>query len=237
MRYSVFPTILMFFMLVGSVWASDPSTPKANLCLKGSKACRMLAVQVAKLNFSDLIKRKMDSRPRSSFLCPEDNPQCCPPNLMPLCSQTEKDYVFETRREVLAGWDSFLCEVNGGNWSELTGTCKSKNIADRVFDPPFPPWQDDCDPCREKHNSKGYCIKKKSCPFRGIMLSCDFVCRKAPDAVKVKTVKAKSSNLIRHLSDKDVQLEAAKQVHEDLKTALEFLDAEIKILSKQNHKK
>jgi hypothetical protein len=237
MRFSIFPAILLCFLLVGPVWAGDPATPQTKICIKDSKACRMLAVEVTKLNFSDLITQKLGSRQGNNFLCPADNPQCCPPHLMPLCSKVNKDFIFETRRENLNGWNSFLCEAGGGRWNELLGTCKPDDFIIGVYDPPRPPFGNNCDTCSETINKKGKCVPKKSCLFRGTMLPCDFVCRKAPDAEKFKMVESNPSILSRHMTDTKVQIEAARQVQKDLKISMRILDAEIKKLSDPNYKK
>lgn len=240
MRFSIFSLILMCCPL-GLVWAGAPIL-EPNLCVKDSRACQKLAIEVAKLDYYDFISREQDLREHDSFLCPEDNPQCCPPHLMPICAQVEKDLVVEARRVFQSmvssrfgdcPWSSEICDSLGpfycgpdGGWTPWGGC--SPGI---VYEPPIPPDPPLPCPCGTVPNSKGLCISKV-CTMFGTRVPCRTLCD-APDKLTAKSsAQRPESNLGRHLADTKVQLEAAKKVREDLKSALNVLEKKIRELSK-----
>jgi len=244
MRFSIFSVILMCCTL-SPAWAGDPN-PQPSLCVEDSRACQMLAIEIAKLDFSDFISRDLEVRRRDSFLCPENNPQCCPPHLMPICSQVEKDLVVEARQNYQSvvsyrfgdcPWSSEICDSLGpfycgpdGGWTPWGGC--SPGI---VFEPPTPPDPPRPCPCGTKPNSKGICIAKV-CTMYGVRIPCNINCDLPVVAAKSGTLRPES-NLARHLADTQIQLEAAKRVREDLISALEILEIEIQELSRYKSKK
>lgn len=251
MRNSLLPGMLVLLLCcsLAPAWAGDPS-PQPNLCTEDSRACQSLAVEVAMLDIADRIGREVDLRRSTNLLCPEDNPQCCPPHLMPVCFQLQRDLVLEARRsyqsvslssfggcpfgrEICDSFGSFYCGPEE-SWTPWGG-CST------VFDPPIncpPGWSQagfGCEPplpcrCGFEHNSKGICIPKVCYQF-GARVPCLTLC--GLDQVFVETAASRpaETNLGRHLSDREVQLDAAKRVREDLKLSLEAVEKEIKELS------
>jgi hypothetical protein len=243
--------VLMICCWLTPAWAGDPSPqPNPDLCTEDSRACQRLAVEVAILDIADRIDREVDLRRSTNLLCPEDNPQCCPPHLMPVCFQIQRDLVFEARRryqsvslssfggcpfspEICDSFGSFYCGPEE-SWTPWGGC--STVLDPRITCPagwsqvgfnclPPPP----C-PCNSAHNSKGICIPQL-CYWLGRRVPCMTGCLE--DLVFEETAASRptESNLGRHLSDRQIQLEAAKRVREDLKLSLEVVEKAIKELS------
>lgn len=230
--------------------AADPS-PQPNFCAQDSAACRNLAVEIAMLDVADRIGAVVDLRRGIDVLCPEDNPNCCPPELMPFCFQTQRDLVLEARRVYQSRsvgdyddcpWSSTICDSLGpfycgpeSSWTPWTG----------CLDVAFPPI--DCPlgwtrlefggclppppcPCGFVHNPKGLCIPKV-CYRLGVRVPCLTLC--GIDQVFVAEVEPPppETNLERHLLDRAVHLEAAQRLRDDLRSKLEAVEKEIAELS------
>ena len=230
--------VALLCCVLSPAWAQD-STPEPSLCVVDSPVCRKLAIEVAKLELTDFIQRELDSLRSGSFLCPEDNPNCCPPRLMPLCSQVQRDHVVDAQRQfhsVLAGrfgdcpWSAEMCDSLGSfycgaeaGWTPWGGCSPGLELPPR---PPLPPPLP-C-PCGTTPNLKGLCIPKV-CTGPSGRVPCNFLC--SDDLVAISDPPAPESNLERHMRDQKVQIEAAKRLREDLKAALEEAEAQIKELS------
>ncbi len=242
-------TVLSICCPLAPALASDPS-PQPNFCAGDSPACRTLAVEVAKLDIADRIGSAVDLGRGYDLLCPEDNPDCCPPPLRPVCFQIQRDLVLEARRSYQSTsltsfggcpWSPAVCDSFGAfycgpdqNWTPWGGCSK-------VFDPPIncpPGWSQvgftcvpppPC-PCGFEHNSKGICIPKV-CYRLGTRVPCLTLCGLDQVFVERTPAPAPGSGLGRHLTDPKVQLEAAREVRADLEAALEALEAEIQELS------
>lgn len=55
-------------------------------CAAGGSGCDILAQAVLRRDFASQLSGALSERFGGLALCPVDNPQCCPPRLMPLCS-------------------------------------------------------------------------------------------------------------------------------------------------------
>ena len=202
------------------------------------------------LDITDRMEREVDLRRSFNLLCPEDNPQCCPPHLMPICFQVQRDLVLEARRayqspsllsfegcpwsqEVCDSFGSFYCDRDE-RWLPWAGCVGN-------LEPPIncpPGWIQNglsCEPplpcrCGYEHNSKGICIPKV-CYLGHVQVPCRTFCGDDQVFVEAAANRSPESNLARHLSDREVQLEAAKRVQGNLKVALEAVEEEIKKLS------
>lgn len=186
------------------------------------------------------------------MLCPEDNPQCCPPHLMPFCSQIQHDlalqaqqgyenaYLLRTEKcpfseEICDATETF-CEADE-RWLPWAG------CIDASLDPPIycpPGWKQvglGCEPpppcaCGFEHNSKGICVPKV-CQRHGILVPCLNLCEDPVVYEDFLGAPAAESRLGRHLQDKRIQLEAAKRIRMDLRTSLDLVEEEIKKLSSE----
>ena len=242
-------SVLLICCSLVPAWAGDPN-PQPNFCTEDSPACRSLAVEIAMLDIADQIGREVDLRRNINLLCPEDNPQCCPPQLMPFCFQIQRDLVFEARRSYQnvslsnfggCPWSREICDSLGSFYCGPDGSWTPWGGCGLVLEPPVdcpPGWSQvgfGCEPpppcdCGFEHNSKGICIPKVCYRF-GIRVPCMTFCGEDQVFVEAATNRPVESNLGRHLSDRTVQIEAAKRVREDLEVALEAVEKEIKGLS------
>lgn len=235
---------LAFMHVVAApAFAEENVEYRSDLCVEDSAACRGFALEIAKMDVTETINKARGLVPTGSFLCPEDNPQCCPPRLQPMCV-TYRDALVDWARAQLqlsarserCPFEASICESLGSlycgpnevfiPWRGCSGIV--------VVDPPRPPWPP-CPPGK-KHNSKGFCIDEP-CFFRdtGLRIPCNF----APDNNEFfanRTFQATSTapapNLIKHLNDKDLRLQAARQVLEDLKAAANSVEEQIKQLTR-----
>lgn len=242
--------LLLLCCVAASAQAADPS-PQPNLCTVDSPACRNLAVEIAVLDIQDRIDTQVELGRGANHLCPEDNPNCCPPRLMPFCSQVQRDIVVEARRAYQSRavgsyndcpWSKPICDSLGGfycgpgtSWTPWTGCldigippidCPPgwKQTEFGVCEPPPP-----C-PCGFIHNPKGICIPKP-CFRLGQLVPCLTFCGELEVLSPAASPQPPESPLERHLLDSDVHLEAAKRVRENLKLALETVEKEIEELS------
>lgn len=240
--------LLVCFPLA-TAWAGDPN-PQPNFCREDSPLCRRLAVEVAILDITDRIDQEVNLRGSFALLCPENDPQCCPPHLMPFCFQIQRDLAREARRAYQSvsllsfkgcPWSEEICDSFGSfycgpdkrwlPWAGCVGeleppiNCPSGWKQVGLSCAPPPP----C-PCGFKHNSKGLCIPKV-CYLFGGRVPCRTYCAENQVFVDTAAKRPARSNLGRHLNDRAVQLEAAKRVRENLRVALEALEEELKKLS------
>lgn len=239
--------------------ASPGSRPQASLdvglCAEDSAACRDLAVGVAALNIRERTEAAVEveqAARRAEMLCPEDNPQCCPPPLMPFCSQVQRDLTLQARHayqnayllrfddcpfseEICDATETF-CEADE-RWVPWAG-CIDSSLEPPVFCPPG--WTRvglSCEPpppcrCGFEHNSKGICVPKV-CQLRGIPVPCRNLCDEPVVFEAFFGTAPAGSRLGRHLQDRRVQLEAAERVRSDLQQSLKLLEEEIEGLSSQ----
>ena len=101
--------LLVCFPLA-TAWAGDPN-PQPNFCREDSPLCRRLAVEVAILDITDRIDQEVNLRGSFALLCPENDPQCCPPHLMPFCFQIQRDLAREARQHCGA-FDNFKIQFD-----------------------------------------------------------------------------------------------------------------------------
>lgn len=255
MRNLFYSFLLMFFALhLGfPAAAQDPSPqPKLNtgLCAQDSRVCRSLAVEVAKLNIADRIDSEIASRRNTNLLCPQDDPQCCPPRLMPFCSALQRNFILGARSayrnvsltrvgecpvqdEICDAMETF-CAANE-RWLPWAG------CVDLVSTPPIhcePGWSQNgltCVPppsceCGFEPNGNGKCIPK-TCYARGARVRCADICSIEERQVAIQLGPAPvESNLGQNLRDIGVQIEAAQGVRAELKATLEAVEREIREL-------
>ncbi len=239
---------LTIFVLLGltlSVLAEEDKSSgpmlaaDAAFCEDDSSSCRGLAIEVAKLDILDAIKRDTSRQTAQIFLCPEDNPNCCPPHLMPVCQRIQLDVARRARDDLhtlaLAKsddcpWDKKTCDSLGSfycgpdkDWSPLLGC----NERPKLVIPDFPPVPDPC-PCGYRENHKRICIPKL-CTFGGHFVDCQHACGVEPPRLELP----RNSRLAEQLQNREVQIEAANAVRDDLMKALSILDEQVKQLSGQ----
>lgn len=88
---------MSILLLVGVSLAPAASDPQAqeNLvggelitdsCAAGGAGCDILAQAVLRRDFASQLSGELNERFGGLALCPDNNPQCCPSRLMPLCS-------------------------------------------------------------------------------------------------------------------------------------------------------
>jgi hypothetical protein len=169
---------------------------------------------------------------------------------LPFCFQIQRDLVLETQRRhqdaalrsfADCPWSKAICDSLGSfycgpdkSWNPWSG-CVG------VLTPPIncpPGWKPvglGCEPpppcpCGFEHNSKGICIRKVCSRF-GVRVPCRTFCGGDQVFPATATKRPAESNLGRHLQNREVQLEAAKRVREDLRLQLEAVEGEIKELS------
>lgn len=243
-------SILLVCCVPAPARAADPS-PQPNFCREDSPACRHLAIEIAMLDITERIGTEVDLRRSTDLLCPEDNPECCPPELMPFCFHAQRDLVTEARRAYQSRsvgdyddcpWSRQICDSLGpfycgpeGGWTPWTGCL---DVATPPIDCP-PGWTQTefggCQPpppcpCGFVHNPKGLCIPK-TCFRLGIPVPCLTLCGNEQVFVEFGPPRPPATNLERHLQDRAVHLEAAKRVRQDLEVALKAVEKEIAELS------
>ena len=243
-----------------SVWAVDNIESHSRFCIDDSPACRVLAVEISVLELTDKIDLQIEGNQSFNLLCPEDNPNCCPPNLLPVCGQAQEDLILRAKksydtslsilasREIAAGQNSSVdCDFGspecgvmndlncrpGEIWSPVLGC--TGGIVDNFPPPPV------CG-CGAEPNQYGGCSIKMCQTFGGLGadIPCTFFCEAGLGILEsdnsfvsmMSQIKDKEeSNLGRHMKEQSVQLEAAEQLRKKLKSALITLDEEIKKLN------
>jgi len=89
--------IMSILLLVGVSFTAAANDPQAenkshggelitDSCAAGGAGCDILAQAVLRRDFANQLSGKLSERFGGLKLCPEDNPQCCPSRLMPLCT-------------------------------------------------------------------------------------------------------------------------------------------------------
>lgn len=266
MSVRFFSTSLMLvtFLFSWSVLAAEAPTQtdtkatlqsKLNLapCTKDTAACRSLAVGVAALNIRERITSAVEveqANRRAEMLCPEDNPQCCPPSLMPFCNRIQQDLTLKAKydyrngfllrfdncpfsKDVCEGFDVF-CDQDERwlPWSGCTpisdppiAVCPvgSKQVGFNCEPPPL------CE-CGWKPNDKGICIPD-ICQAMGQPIPCPALCDIPTKLAPLFSRTPTKTRLGHHLQDRQVQLEAANRVREDLQRSLKLVEEEIRKLS------
>lgn len=212
--------------------AGDPS-PQPSLCEADSPACRNLAIGVAKLELSDTIYRVIDRDRGGSLLCPEDNPNCCPPRLMPFCADLERQVVGAAQAE----FHQFLASRQMDDLCQRKLDCRFLiRQGDRIRFDPLQRFGDlsfrEC-PCGWRFNPLREKCEPETCTARGFAIPCGYAC--ALDdlvvALEDREPPPPSSPLEHHLRDRGVQLEAAKLLRDELRHALGAAEKEVAELS------
>lgn len=143
---------LLFLVL--PVWLVLPGSGTAQdlfgLCETADERCYSLAVEVEKIRATDGLSLGRPGINPGNLLCTQDNPNCCPPHLMPVCmahagvivDQALSKVIREGivggcpwSREVCDGFGSFYCEPEQ-NWNPWAG-CHDAVV---VVDPQPPTW-------------------------------------------------------------------------------------------------
>lgn len=224
-------------------------------CAEESVACRHLAVGVAMLNIRERIEAavEVEQAGRSvRMLCPEDNPQCCPPHLMPLCSRVQRDLALQAQHayrnaylprfercpfseEICDGIETF-CEADE-RWLPWAGCIEASGDLPIYCPPGWKQVGPSCQPpppceCGFEPNSKGICVPKV-CQRNGVPVPCRNLCDDRVVFEDFIGVAPAESRLGRHLQDRRIQLEAAERVRSDLQKALKLVEEEIEDLSSQ----
>ncbi len=239
--YSVL-AVVMLALPLNSVWAAGESNvpPSADICEADSPLCRRIAVEVAKLEFTEVIRHELVGRRAGALLCPETDPDCCPPQLGQVCAQKEMALVRQARRKLhkensdsicdlwppgCRGFPGDVFECPAGSVLGDFGMCLELVNPLPIPDPsPLP-----C-PCGWTSNVYGGC-SPKPCPGRLLNLACTFGC--FPDTFKAaERRQGEGSTLMRYLGEKEVQVEAIRHLREDLKNELDALERHVKKISK-----
>ena len=212
--------------------AGDPS-PQPSLCEVDSPACRNLAIGVAKLELSESVHRVIDRHRGGSLLCPEDNPNCCPPRLMPVCAEIEQRVVVAAR----AVFHRSLVSQHMDNLCESKLDCRFLTQQKDHFDFDPLPWSGDLSPrecpCGWVFNPLRNKCEREICTARGFAIPCGYACAfdNLVVALEDREPPPPSSPLERHLRDRGVQLEAAKLLRDELRHALGAVEKEVAELS------
>ena len=253
-----FTAIVLFLAFSIPVSAQEARLQRANICDQNTSSCRELALEVAKANVRDRIAEARILTGQGNLLCPDDNLNCCPPHLMPMCGKFLSDIVEDVQIQLLQNSKSKKCPFTQGicdmlsdkycdsieetytPWSGCTKigggvvgpSCPFGTVAD-----PFgncQPWS----PCQIgfKHNSKGICIPEP-CYHEGtgIPTPCNFYPGNAGVLASTSSssdTRAPSRFLVENLSDQSLQLEAAKLVLEDLKASISLAEEQVNLLAK-----
>lgn len=215
----------------------------ANLCAENTRECREFALAIAKKDIAEIITRERKNLAGGSFLCPESNPNCCPPHLLPLCSKYQSELIAGARAQLKLKTSSDVKLVSQFSQdcpfssSFCTPNCEGEflkpwgcavDFPDLIYNPD--PW-DDCDK-GEVHNPKGICIPKP-CYFRNTLIPvpCSILDQGSNELAISVDRSTPTPILINNLNDKKVRLEAAKQVLKDLQSEINSVEKEINRLS------
>ncbi|MGP6088142.1 hypothetical protein [Antarctobacter jejuensis] len=134
----LFRKIFFSITLAITAWSMPSMAPAQSLmgfCKSADGSCRALAVEVEKRRVSDGVTMRRPTLDPGSLLCGPENPNCCPPELMPVCmahadvlvdqavtvlvkSAIAKDCPFSA--SVCEGFGSFYCGVDQG-WNPWSG--------------------------------------------------------------------------------------------------------------------
>lgn len=234
--------LILFFGLSTKTLGADPVfLGGSDPCKKDMAACDALAIEITKLDFQHILEQRIAALRGTHALCPDENPNCCPPELAPVCSQIARDRVARARSDYINSeqneecpYGPEVCDVLGNLYCGPDsvylpwGVCASKGI---LIDPCRGDWHEigpgvcappppRCGP-DERWNGK-ICVPKK-CIFKGLVVPCPIT---APDELKkaLAAKRAPRGNLSRRLQDPVVQSKAYRELHDELETAMSELD-------------
>lgn len=230
-----FLSCLVAALIAGSVPGPAPAQPLFGLCKEADAQCRALATEVEKVRLTSPLGTRRPSFDPGNLLCTVDNPNCCPPEMMPVCSahadvmighaittlaRSARKEGCPWSKEVCEGFGSFYCEKDQ-SWNPWFG-CHDSLV---VTEPPEPPtWV--CPPGQRPGKKPKIC-EPIPCfhPLLNVEIPCgpdfpevtfrDFT---LPDGAE-RTADDPVGNLLRLMQEERVKAEAARAV------ATEFGDA------------
>lgn len=143
-----------FLVFVLPLWLMLPGAGAAQdllgLCDRADRQCFNLAVEIEKVRATEGLSLGRPGINPGNLLCSQDNPDCCPPHLMPVCMAHAGVIVDQALSKVIRegivggcpwskavceGFGSFYCEP-GQNWNPWAG-CHDAVV---VVDPQPPTW-------------------------------------------------------------------------------------------------
>ena len=101
--------LVIFIAISGPAFAEERGKQRTDVCDQDSSSCRGLALEVAKAVINDAINDARIMAREGSFLCPADNPQCCPPHLKQMCAGFRAETVASVRAQLLHSAKSKKC--------------------------------------------------------------------------------------------------------------------------------
>lgn len=249
--------LVIFIAVSCPVLAEERGKQRADVCDQDSSSCRGLALEVAKAAINDAINDARIMAREGSFLCPADNPQCCPPHLRQMCGTFRAETVAVVQAQLLHSAKSKKCPFVESICDMLAG--KYCNSIEETYTPwsgctvfgggvvgpscPFgtvPSPNGNCQPwppcpLGKKHNSKGICIPEP-CYFEatGTPIPCNYHPGNAGVVAHqpIPTNKKPPARfLVENLNDRSLRLEAATQVLEDLKASISLVEEQINRLA------
>lgn len=227
-----------------ATWGSEPASGYGP-CREDSALCRNLAIEVARAELSNYLDQEFSLTQPPTALCPESNPDCCPPENHHECAQLQRQTIAALRQRLHSDisprydcpWTKDICEDFGPfycepeeRWTPLG--CQSGSLLAFSVNPlEVPVFSQNWEPCEcnEYRDERGVCrpIHTSQClPFGREGHLCPVI----PDcdaADHTKVVHWPDSPLARHLSDRGVQLEASRRLRGELKAKLNSLNKHI----------
>ena len=239
---------LFFSLILFTSIAQGAETRAAEVCAKDSALCRDLAFEIAKLDLTESVAKSLSQGQQTNFLCPKDDPQCCPPELMPTCRALRDNLIRTTRAQLgsSSGVQAKVCPLGPeacgvlGDlycgpegiylpWGECSGTLVDPGRPPQCpngsyYDPGFGRCVQLC-PAGTHLNSNGRACVPDRCvhPRFGFEIPCNIINNDLVMSFS-KTSNPGPSNLTKHLADKRLQRKAAQALQKDLRAALKALD-------------
>lgn len=213
-------------ILFGILTAQSATAQDAfGVCAAGEKQCRALAIATNKVAIAEQLQLTRPQFDPGQFLCPEDNPNCCPPRLMPVCMEHGTLIIDQTlilmrakQKPEKCPFSAEICDSLAGfycgpdaSWTPWTG-CHT--IADPVLpDPPRP-----C-PMGQVFNGK-ICIPQKCFhPTFGV----EIPCRPLGDGQFAALRSDRMSTVMNVLQDEAIAERARSEMVQELNEALKAL--------------
>lgn len=238
--------LLVVLILLGSPLSAQSDKPRyaSDLCEVDSEACRKLAVEISKLDLADMLDRQQQSNNSADLMCPENNPDCCIGINNDNCAAVNKSLIKAARKELES---AVLFRGNGCPFSQEicdffpSGTfCEDDQeysyLVGCYDQPVFSDWEPPkkiC-PCGQEIRENAQACLPKRCYRRGVPVPCVSACD-IPVAVLVPGISTPADSALPQLLDqlqrKEVQIEAAKVLYDELSGKLKVVKAEILSLS------